>query len=263
MAHKEQPGSALDRSAREPLWAQLLADLRTRLALGQFADSFPGEYALAEEYEISRHTVREALRRLRSEGTVTAERGRKPRLASAEVEQPLGALTSLFAQVEARGLEQRSIVRALGLRKNEIVAKQLDLDTDAPLVFLERLRLAGEIPLALDQVWLPADLATPLLAVDFSRTALYDELLIHCGVAPTDGWEQIRAVAPTRSERALLKIPAGGALLEVERISCLHNRPLEYRHTLVRGDRYAVTAQFQGRDYTLIKPASQFDRNPA
>lgn len=234
-----------------PLWAQLLADLRLRMAEGEFGRAFPGELDLAKDYSVSRHTVREALRHLRSEGTVTAARGRKPRLADPEVEQPLGALTSLFAEVEARGLEQRSVVRHLERRQDGVWAARLGLEESTPLVYLERLRMAGPEPLALDRVWLPASLAEPLLAVDFTHTALYTELLSHCGIALTGGREQVRAVVPTRGERVLLHVPAGVALLSVERIGCLHGRPVEIRHTRVRGDRFAVTADFHGRDYTL------------
>jgi len=262
MRTRRQAAARLDRSAPQPLWFQLLSDLRVRLAAGEFVESFPGEFALVEEYRVSRYTVREALRQLRAEGTVTAARGRKPRLAPAEVEQPLGALTSLFAAVEARGLEQRSVVRALDVRRNRVAAARLLLEESTPLVFLERLRLAGEEPLALDRVWLPTDLAAPLLDVDFTHTALYDELLARCGIALTDGREQIRAVLPTRDERALLHISQDVALLAVERTSCLHSRPLEYRFTLVRGDRFAVTAQFQGRDYTLTPDSPDHIRTP-
>lgn len=234
-----------------PLWAQLLADLRARLAAGEFVDAFPGELALVEEYGVSRHTVREALRSLRTEGVVTAARGRKPRLAPPEVEQRLGAMSSLFAAVEATGLEQRSVVRALDVRRDGVVATRLGLEESTPLVHLERLRLAGDEPLALDRVWLPAELAEPLLHVDFTRTALYTELLTHCGLRLTGGREQVRAVVPSRGERGLLHVPAGTALLAVERTGCLHGRPVELRHTLVRGDRFAVTAELTGRDVVL------------
>jgi len=57
---------ALDRAAGEPLWAQLLGDLRRRLDLDEFRTAFPGELALVAEYGVSRHTVREAVRRLRA-----------------------------------------------------------------------------------------------------------------------------------------------------------------------------------------------------
>ena len=73
--------ATLDRLAGEPLWAQLLADLRRRLDQDEFAASFPGELALVAEYGESRHTEREALRSLREEGLVIAGRGRTPRRA--------------------------------------------------------------------------------------------------------------------------------------------------------------------------------------
>ena len=255
MDEVRQGQQRLARSSDVPLWAQLLADLRVRLAAGEFAEEFPGELALVDEYGVSRHTVREALRRLRAEGRVTAARGRKPRLAPVEVEQQLGALSSLFAAVEAAGLEQRSIVRALDVRRDGVIATRLLLEESAPLVYLERVRLAGEEPLAVDRVWLPADIAEPLLTVDFTHTALYAELLAHCGLRLTGGREQVRAVMPLRGERALLHVPAGVALLAVERTGCLDGRPVEYRQTFVRGDRFAVTAQYDGRSVQLSADA--------
>lgn len=237
----------MDRAAGQPLWQQLLSDLRLRVSAGEFEDAFPGELALVEQYDVSRHTVREALRHLRADGTVLAARGRKPRLAPAEVEQSLGALTSLFAAVESRGLEQRSVVRRLEVQADGVVAARLGLEESAPLLHLERLRLAGDEPLALDRTWLPADLALPLLDADFTRTALYDELATRCGVRLTGSREQVRAVLATRGERALLGLPATAALLVVERTGFLQDRPVELRHTLVRGDRYALTAESGGR----------------
>ena len=253
----------LDRAASTPLWQQLLDDLRTRLAAGEFSSEFAGELALVEQYAVSRHTVREALRQLRAEGVVTSARGRRPRLAPVEVEQPLGALASLFAAVESRGLVQRSVVRVLDVRADGVVAVRLGLEESTPLVHLERLRLAGAEPLALDRVWLPAELAQPLLHADFTRTALYDELAAHCGIRLTGGREQVRAVVPSRAERALLQMPPTAALLLVERTGCLHGRPVEFRHTMVRGDRYAITAEFDTRGYQLSAGLSTTSRRSA
>ena len=44
-----------------------------------------------------------------------------------------------------------------------VVASRLDLEASSPLLYLERLRFAGDEPLALDRVWLPASIAEPLL----------------------------------------------------------------------------------------------------
>ena len=230
------------------LWEQLLADLRRRLAEGEFTASFPGELSLVEEYRVSRQTVREALRRLRAEGLVTAARGKRPRVVEpVEIEQPLGALYSLFASVEATGMEQCSVVRVLDVRTNAPVAARLGRTGSTRLVYLERLRLAGGAPLAVDHVWLPEALAAPLLEVDFTRTALYDEYARRCGVVASGGTEHIRAVLPTPAQRTLLEIDEGVAAFAIDRLGCAGARPVEWRHTVVRGDRFGLSASFSAR----------------
>lgn len=239
----------LDRAAGSPLWEQLLADLRRRLDLDEFAAAFPGELALVAEYGVSRHTVREAVRRLRDEGLVIAGRGRIPRQAEpAGIEQPLGEIYSLFSAVEATGQVQRSVVRTLDVRADGVVAARLGLEESTPLVHLERLRLADADPLAVDRVWLPERLAAPLLEVDFGRTALYDEYAARCGVRVTGGSERIRAVVPGAAERALLGIGEGVAAFAIDRLGCAGEQPVEWRQTLVRADRFSVTARFSARE---------------
>jgi GntR family transcriptional regulator len=240
--------SRLDRSAPEPLWLQLLADLRNRVAAGEFTDAFPGELELRTDYGVSRHTVRAALRELRAAGVVTAARGKQPRLVSeTEIEQPLGALYSLFASVEAAGLEQRSIVRALDIRADAHVAIRLGLEESSPLLHLERLRLAADEPLAHDRVWLPASVAAPLLQVDFSHTALYDELAELCGLKLAGGRERLRAIMPSALERRLLDLPFDQAAFSIDRLGYAGGRPVEWRTTYIRGDRFTAVAEFSAR----------------
>jgi GntR family transcriptional regulator len=241
--------ATLDRLAGEPLWAQLLADLRRRLDQDEFGASFPGELALVAEYGVSRHTVREAVRRLREEGLVIAGRGRTPRRAEpTEIEQPLGEIFSLFSAVEATGRVQRSVVRTLDVRADGVVAARLGLEESTPLVHLERLRLADSEPLAVDRVWLPERLAAPLLDVDFGRTALYTVYASRCGVHVTGGSERVRAVVPGPGERELLAIPDGVAAFAIDRLGWAGDRPVEWRQTLVRADRFSVTARFSTRE---------------
>ena len=95
----------LDRASGVPLWRQLHQDLLRRLAAGDFELGFPGEVELQREYSVSRHTVREALRRIREAGLVESGRGRSPKVRTTAIEQPLGGLYSLYRQVEELGLE--------------------------------------------------------------------------------------------------------------------------------------------------------------
>lgn len=263
MAVTGSPDSAapreLDRASPMPLWAQLRADLRRRLERGAFDDEFPGELLLTTQYGVSRQTVRTALAGLRAEGVVVAERGRRPRLAGeAVITQPLGALYSLFASVEAAGLRQASIVRARDVSADAVIAERLRLEASVPLFRLERLRLAGGEPLALDTVWLPADLAAPLLDADFSHTALYDQLAARAGVRLTGGREHIRSVVPSPAEQRLLGLRGPAGAFAIDRLGYAGSRPIEWRQTLIRGDRFSLTADFSARIGYQLHPDSRF-----
>ena len=240
----------LDRHSPMPLWAQLHDDLTRRLALGAFDQGFPGENELVDTYAVSRHTVREALRRLREAGVLESARGRTTQVRRG-IEQPLGSLYSLFREVESRGMSQASRVLALRTEQETEVAAALGLAADADLFHLERVRMADDEPLAHDRVWLPADLGAPLLEADFTHSALYDELAARAGVRLTGGRERITAVLPDADTRALLRLPDGEACLRVERTGLLGKRMVEHRVTVVRGDRYAVLADWTAKGYTV------------
>ena len=150
-----------DRSSATPLWAQVCDDLRRRIAHGEFESGFPGELSLTEAYDVSRHTIREAMRVLREEGLIRRERGRGTTLDRRRIAQPMGTLYSLFDTLTEQGVQQSSTVRRLARTVNSVVATTLGLPGDADLIVLERLRFADNEPLALDTSWMPAEIATP------------------------------------------------------------------------------------------------------
>lgn len=233
-----------------PLWAQLQEDLTRRLAAGAFDEAFPSETELTQAYSVSRHTVREALRRLRDSGVLDSARGRLTQVHR-EIEQPLGSLYSLYRSVEAHGMRQASQVLALRRDHDAAAARALGLPAGAALIYLERLRLTDSEPLAHDRAWLPAEIAEPLLTADFDHSGLYDQLAARCGIHPTGGRERITAVQPPGPIRALLRLPEGQACLRVERKGLAGTRTIEHRVTLVRGDRYTVIADWSPRGYAV------------
>ncbi len=227
-----------------PLWAQVLEDLRRRLDAGEFVESFPTDIELIEHYDVSRHTAREAVRRLQDEGIVSRERGRGTFVRSPSIEQGTGALYSLFRSLEARGIEQRSEVLDLSEITDAAVAERFDVPAGTKFVRLERLRCADDVPLAHDVVWVPSAVGAALLDVDFTHTALYDELQQRCGVRPMAGTEHISTELAPKVERELLRIGAKQPVFKIERRSFDGDEMIEWRETLVRGDRYTFVANW-------------------
>ncbi|KIZ19046.1 GntR family transcriptional regulator [Streptomyces natalensis] len=254
----------LDRRSPLPLWAQLFDDLRRRVAAGEFTEEFPAEHRLTGEYEVSRHTVREALRKLRADGLVIAERGRASRLDTRRIQQPLGSLYSLYRDLEGQGVEQRSEVLRLERTVDGTIARHLGLGPDAPLIVLERLRLADGEPLAHDTAYLPAEIAEPLLATDFGHTSLYGELSRRCGVQVTGGRERIQPFLPDIRQAWLLGLADREAAFAIERMGRAGARPVEWRETVVRGDRFAFVAEWaDGTGAVALSPASPPASSPA
>lgn len=240
-----------DRSSPLPLWAQVSADIRRRVAEGAFEEGFPGEIALTEQYAVSRHTVREALRVLRDEGLLRSERGRGTTIEAESYSQNLGTLYSLFRTIEGQGTHQRSEVRRLGTTVNPSVASNLQIAPNDDLVVLERVRYAGDEPLAVDTAWLPKDIAAPLLDVDFTSGGLYDALTRTCGVRPDAGHEQVAAQTAPSHIAELLQLPSHVAVLYIERTAMANAVPVEWRETYIRGDRFSFEAEWRPGSSTI------------
>jgi GntR family transcriptional regulator len=234
----------LDRRSALPLWAQLAEDLRAKAMAGDFNERLPTEDELTGTYRVSRNTVREALRRLRDDGIIERTRGRGTFLAKVDIEQPLPGHYSLARSIQDQGLAEHSEVRVLDTRPAGPAAVPLDLAPDEPVVHIERLRYAGDEPLAVDRSWLPAGLAEPILDADLGHGSIYDALLEASGVRVTGGWERITPTIPSAAERRDLRLARPHACFAVERLARSGPRPVEWRRSLIRGDRYRFTTQW-------------------
>ena len=241
-----EPTTRLNRRSGEPLWVQILADLQSRLDTGEFEERFPSDIELTGRYNVSRQTVREAVRRLHEDGRLERSRGRGTFVRPRSLEQTLGTIYSLYRSAEEQGFVQESLVRYLEERTDPVAAAALGCRSDEPLVYLERLRLIDSSPVVLDCSWLPKSIAAPILESDFHRTALYIELETRCGIRPDSGWEHVTPVMPSALQRELLglrpRVPAYG----VERLACQGDLKVEWRHGVVRADRFAFVTRWSG-----------------
>jgi GntR family transcriptional regulator len=235
----------LNRDSPMPLWAQLEAQLRARIEAGEFRTRFPTDVELVRAYGVSRHTVRAAVGRLQAERLVARERGRGSTLQmGAVLEQSISPFYSLAASINRQGLAEHSRVKRHAMDRDAEAAARLGLVADAELVHIQRLRLAGGEPVALDDSWIVPDLGAPLLHADLAHGSLYEllERVVHVHV--TGGTERIRAATPAPAIRKLLALGRGDAVLLVERVAFVGERPVEYRRSQVHGSRFAFVANW-------------------
>jgi len=234
----------LDRDRAEPLWSQILTDLRRRLAAGEFDEGFPPDSELVRIYGVSRHTVRDACRRLQDEGIITRARGRGSAVRPVALEQQVGSSYSVFRSIEAQGYRQDSRVLALERRRGGEIAAHLEIGPDDDVVYLQRVRFADAEPFAVDEVWLPEAIGAVLFEIDLTHTALYLELEARLGARPDSGAESIGPALPSTAEAQHLGIDVLEPVFVIERSTDWGQAPLEWRRTVVRGDVFRFSTRW-------------------
>src|SRR5439155_5849341 len=131
----------LIRRSPVPLYSQVKELLRERIARlrGEEHEQLPSERELARDLNISRMTVRQAVRELIAEGAIYTAPGRGTFLVTGEVTQQLVGLTSFSQEMTKRGLVPASrLLEAEGMTDHEIAAR-LRLQPDEPIARIRRL----------------------------------------------------------------------------------------------------------------------------
>jgi GntR family transcriptional regulator len=117
----------------------------------------------------------------------------------------------------------------------------------SPLDRIERLRLAEDEPLTLEVSVLPASLTAGLDQESLERESIYDLLERRSSIAITRARETLRPVVLDRRAAELLEVPPGSAAFAIERVSWTDQRPVEWQHSLIRGDRYLYSVDLPRR----------------
>lgn len=225
-----------------PLYQQLERKLRDAIRLKKLSpgDALPAERDLAEQFAVSRITIRKALDSLVAEGLLTRQQGTGTFVA-ARVEKSFSKLSSFTEDMKSRGRVPHStwISRTAG----EVTPEEsltLSLSPGAPVYRFHRIRYADSIPMALEFSTIPAFC---LPAPEAVESSLY-EALARTGHRPVRALQRLRAVLFNAEQAELLRVVAKDAGLLIERRGFLKDgRVVEVTQSYYRGDAYDFVAE--------------------
>ena len=230
-----------------PLYQQLQRGLRQAIQnkiLGP-DDALPPERDLAEEFSVSRITVRKALDGLVSEGLLTRKQG-SGTFVSGRVEKNFSKLTSFSEDMQARGRTPRSVW--LRKSKGTVTPEEsmtMGLSPGTPVYRFHRLRYADEAPMALEFCTVPAFCLPSVEAVESSLYAALER----SGHRPTRALQRLRAVLFNAEQAELLGAQEKDAGLLVERRGFLRDgRAVEFSQSYYRGDTYDFVAELNASE---------------
>ncbi|MEM4724537.1 MAG: GntR family transcriptional regulator [Candidatus Hadarchaeum sp.] len=226
----------------EKLYLQIKGWLRNSIERGDFSPGqrVPSETELMKRFGVSRATVRQAISELVLEGWLYRVQGSGTFVARPKYRQTLSRLTSFSEDMKMLGLTPNSrLLRFCEEPADKTIADALSLHEGETVVRIERLRFAGDEPMALNTSILPRRLVPNLSQKDVEMGSLYETLENKFGLILSRAEQTIEPTLADPFSANLLRVPLGAPLLLVEGVVFLKNGvPIEWVRILYRGDRY-------------------------
>lgn len=230
-----------------PLYVQIKDLLQTQIETGAYVigQRLPSERELAQRFNVSRMTARQALQSLAQEGLTSSRVGKGTFVSPPRINQELRTLTSFSEDMRERGMAPNSrVVRAEVVQADREIAGRLHIPPKSEIVLLSRVRLADDQPLALETTHIPTAQFPGLLDHhDFSRESLYDVLQADYGCHLVWADQMIQACMPSEAEREALNLDARTPVLRLARVTYnQYDQPVEFVRSVYRGDQYQLRA---------------------
>jgi DNA-binding GntR family transcriptional regulator len=238
----------LDRSSPIPLYFQVARQIESAIERGDLrpGQRLDNEIDLADQFGLSRPTLRKAIEELVAKGLLVRKRGVGTQVVHGQLNRAV-ELSSLFDDLTKS--EQRPSTRVLSCSEvaaDDEVAAALGLAVGEPVLALERVRLARDEPLAIMRNWLPTDIGE-ITSELLGERGLY-ALMRSFGVHMRIGHQRIGATAATAAQARLLAVRKGAPLLTMERKTYDDTgRPVELGRHVYRADTYTFEITVVGR----------------
>ncbi|HOK44599.1 MAG TPA: GntR family transcriptional regulator [Bryobacteraceae bacterium] len=241
---------------KEPIYHQLNSHLRRLITSGAYpvGAKFLTERQICEKFGISRATANKALSNLVSEGLLEFRKGVGTFVKARALDYNLHALVSFTEEAIAAG--KHPSTRVLHFSKVsprnvlDEVPQLLQVGPDSLLYYVERLRLADDVPVILERRYIVAEYCPDLTRADLAKS-LYRVWTDRYQLSIEGADERIRAVNLRGAEARALRVRDGAAGLLISSVGYLTGgKPLWTERTLYRGDAYEFHSRLGG-----IQPA--------
>lgn len=205
--------------------------------------ALPGEQRLAEQYNVSRVTVRRALDAVVADGLVVRRSGAGTFVcpANADYEPVAVDFTTLIPQLVDMG--QNTTARLLSFSYGtapQHVARDMNLANDQSVQIATRIRLIDGRPFSHLTTYVPKDIATSYTEEDLASTPLF-KLLERSGVRVRDAHQSVTATLASPDVAEALGVADGSALLSLKRVlRDAQGRGVEYLAALYRADMFRL-----------------------
>ncbi len=254
-----------DQKDMVPRYFQIFQDIYNKIEEGVYknGDKLPSESDLCVYYNVSRGTIREALKSLMQLGLIVSERGRGTFITMNKIKQDVNQLMGFTEVMQKHNKTASGKILEINIKKpNSVVKRIMKLKDDEKIVRIIRLRYGDDKPMIIERSYFSHAIFEPLLQYDLEQESIYELLYKHTSHRLGNAVQDIEAVIAGPKESLLFKIEIGAPLLMMtRRIHLKDGTPFEYTKDLYRADKLKFTVQTKPYEESHKNFAIQLDYN--
>ncbi|MEQ8584649.1 MAG: GntR family transcriptional regulator [Thalassobaculaceae bacterium] len=227
-----------------PIYQAVKDALRAQIESGALVagDQVPGEEQIAVAYNCSRLTAHRAIRELADEGLVVRRRRAGTQVAARDTGGVLIRIPSVREEIEGRGFAYRyELLTRRHAAPAAAVADALAVDAGERHLNVVGRHWAGGRVFQHDTRWINLAQVPAALDVDFSEVSANQWLLENVPYSSVD--HEISALAADTRAAKALDVAPGTALLRIERVSRLGDKPITHASMLHPGALFSLKSE--------------------
>lgn len=230
-----------------PKYYKIYEDLLSDIRKGKYQenDLFPSDTELVKKYDVSRGTVREAIKLLFQQGYLVREQGKGTFVTYKKIQQDpdkLIGFTELMRQHNLR--PSAKIIEKEIVNPPADISQMMQLGPEEKAVRIIRLRFGDSQPLIIERSYFRHSLFEPIYSMDLENNSIF-ELLHECTNTRLGNATQcIEAISAGQQEHQLLEVEPGTPLLLIKRlIQTKSEEFFQYSEDVYRSDRINFTTK--------------------
>jgi GntR family transcriptional regulator len=236
----------INRNSPLPLYFQLKQLLSEKIQHGDWkpGDKLPTEEEIQQKYDISRTTIRQALRELELEGMITRQAGRGTFVTLTKVQEGPSAFELEMSEYVGKGLQLSwKVVQAGEVPAPDKIAEWLQIQPGAGVFRLQRLRIANDLVVGHGISYVTGE-CIGLIDLSLAETGGSMNYLSRIDLPRCTAERVLEALPADREDVRLLEIERGTPVLVMSRVlRDPDSRPFEFFRGVNRGDRYRYHIQ--------------------
>ena len=238
----------LDKSTPIPLYFQLKEIVKEKIDNGELksGDLIPSEREFKERYDISRPTIRQALKELVNEGLLHREKGKgtfvsKPKINYGFIQK----FTTFYDDMEKKGYKTKTKVVNMEVEKARMsLAKKLNIKKDEKVIIIDRVRYIQDEPVVIVKNHIPYNLSPGLKSQKLEDKSLYRLLADKFKIKPYKAEITLEPINADEYDAKALKVDIGAPMHLMGNITYTkENIIMDYFESRFRGDKGKVKVE--------------------